>query len=207
MNVNYTSEVAQKSNFLNQILSSNDKDQSTTLYILPAFSVPEDHLKDCRKKVVNIAATFFGLGYSFGQITLDLSEQQKNIQNKYFFWVKQPINLSDDDFNHLIQKICKYFDINVKCLIEVNKQLANVTIYSCGLVKNVNLETTQIAETLVPDFWDLFKDEQQKILEIRSSNDSERITEPQTNFGKFARKLKANQILEELNLLSKNKKD
>ena len=202
MNINNTSEIAHKSNFLNQILPLNDKDQSTTLYIFPAFSVSEDHLKGCRKKLVNIAAALFGLGYSFGQITLDLSDQQKNIQNKYFFWVKQPINLSDNDFNHFIQKICKYFDLNVKCLIKVNKKLANITIYSFDLVKNVNLETTQISETLIPDFWNLFKGEQQKILEIRFSNASEMIAEPQTNFGKLARKLKADQILQELNLIS-----
>jgi hypothetical protein len=55
------------------------------LYIVPALSVHEDTSTDCRKKFVNITTTLFGLRYSFGQITLDVSEQQQNIQNKYFF--------------------------------------------------------------------------------------------------------------------------
>ena len=66
--------------------------------------------------------------------------------------MKQLINLSDDDFNHSIKNICNYFDLNVKCLIKVDKGLANVKIFSLGSVKNVKLETTQISETLVSDF-------------------------------------------------------
>ena len=201
MNIDHTLEVKKNSFLLNQILSLSDQAQITSLYIIPAFSIPEDTSENCRKKIIDITAALFGLRYSFGQITLELSEE-KNTQNKYFFWVKQPIGLSEDDFNYAINRICNFFSLNVKCLIKVDKGLADVKIFTTDLVKNVNLETTKISETLVSDFWALFEGEQQQILEIRLSDETEVINEPKTNFGRLARQLNADQILAELNSFS-----
>ena len=157
--------------------------------------------EDCRKNIIDITAALFSLRYPFRQITLKLSEE-KSIQNKYFFWVKQPIGLSEDDFNYALNKICNFFSLNVTCLIKTDKGMADVKIYTTDLVKNINLETRQLSETLVSDFWILFKNEQQEILEIRSSDETEIANEPQTILGKLARKLKTDQIMVELNLLS-----
>ncbi|WP_104469937.1 hypothetical protein [Acinetobacter indicus] len=201
MNIDHTLEVKKNSFLLNSILSLSDEAQSTSLYIIPAFSIPEDLSEDCRKNIIDITAALFSLRYPFGQITLELSEK-KSIQNKYFFWVKQPIGLSEDDFNYALNKICNFFSLNVTCLIKTDKGMADVKIYTTDLVKNINLETRQLSETLVSDFWILFKNKQQEILEIRSSDETEIANEPQTIFGKLARKLKIDQIMVELNSLS-----
>ena len=62
----------------------------------------------------------------------------------------------------------------------------------------MNDETQKVTDLLMTEFWPLFKDQHQQILDIRSANKTEAVSKPQTNFGRLARQLKANQILEQL---------
>ena len=118
--------------------------------------------------------------------------------DKFFFLVKQPEHTLDTTFHQDIQKICHYFQIKPNCFIEFTDNQTTLSISDLNVVKKVNDETQKVTDLLMTEFWPLFKDQHQQILDIRSANETEAVSKPQTNFGRLARQLKANQILEQL---------
>ncbi|WP_326519329.1 hypothetical protein [Acinetobacter sp. CAAS 2-6] len=210
MNINQSSENLNNTDFLNQFFSSfGITEKNSSSYIIPGFSGSEPSDSSQRATRMNLFAALFGLAHPFRQIILQLSEQKAenlNKTDKFFFWVKKPDHVSDTDFEHCIEKICDHFHVQSKCLIKLSDQQTDVHISTDGMIKKVNLDVAHLAEYLMFNFWPLFEDKPQQDLEIHLATQEDAISEPQTIFGKWARQLKADQILEELNLSGHERK-
>lgn len=184
---------------MNTILFAGDSRQCQTL-IIPTFSSSEDGIVNSRDELVRIFAGMKSLKVSFEQVSLDLKDTEKRMIRKFFFLVKSPTHLSDIEFENLMQTICSYFNLNVRCLMKKDEQMVYLKILNENSVKEINTELTKLSDILISEFWELYLEEGEEVVEIRRSNSKEMVTEPQTNFGRLARDLKIKEVLKELSL-------
>ena len=201
MNIEQLSKTSFSTDFLNKSLLNPITEKNCSWYVLPGFTQSETSVRNDRAIIVDIAAVLFGMKYPFEQLILQFSKSNIDHQNKmdkFFFLVKKPEHTVDTTFHQDIQKICHYFQIKLNCFIEFTDNQTTLSISDLNVVKKVNDETQKVTDLLMTEFWPLFKDQHQQILDIRSANETEAVSEPQTNFGRLARQLKANQILEQL---------
>ena len=201
MNIEQLSKTSFSTDFLNKSLLSPITEKNCSWYVLPGFTLSENSVSPDRAIIVDIAAALFGMKYRFVQLILQFSKSNIDHQNKmdkFFFLVKKPEHTVDTTFHQDIQKICHYFQIKLNCFIEFTDNRTTLSISDLNVVKKVNDETQKVTDLLMTEFWPWFKDQHQQILDIRSANETEAVSEPQTNFGRLARQLKANQILEQL---------
>ena len=201
MNIEQLSKTSFSTDFFNKSLLSPTTEKNCSWYVLPGFTQSETYVRNDRAIIVDIAAVLFGMKYPFEQLILQFSKSNIDHQNKmdkFFFLVKKTEHTVDTTFHQDIQKICHYFQIKPNCFIEFTDNQTTLSISDLNVVKKVNDETQKVTDLLMTEFWPLFKDQHQQILDIRSANETEAVSEPQTNFGRLARQLKANQILEQL---------
>ena len=201
MNIEQLSKTSFSTDFLNKSLLNPITEKNCSWYVLPGFTQSETSVRNDRAIIVDIAAALFGMKYPFEQLILQFSKSNIDHQNKmdkFFFLVKKTEHTVDTTFHKDIQKICHYFQIKPNCFIEFIDNQTSLSISDLNVVKKVNDETQKVTDLLMTEFWPLFKDQHQQILDIRSANETEAVSEPQTNFGRLARQLKANQILEQL---------
>lgn len=201
MNIEQLSKTSFSSDFLNESLLRPTTEKNCSWYVLPGFTLSKNAVSHERAIIVDIAAALFGMKYPFEQLILQFSKSNTDNQtemDKFFFLVKQPEHTLDTTFHQDIQKICHYFQIKPNCFIEFTDNQTSLSISDLNVVKKVNDETQKVTDLLMTEFWPLFKDQHQQILDIRSANKTEAVSKPQTNFGRLARQLKANQILEQL---------
>ena len=201
MNIEQLSKTSFSTDFFNKSLLSPTTEKNCSWYVLPGFTQSETYVRNDRAIIVDIAAVLFGMKYPFEQLILQFSKSNIDHQNKmdkFFFLVKKTEHTVDTTFHQDIQKICHYFQIKPNCFIEFTDNRTTLSISDLNVVKKVNDKTQKITDLLMTEFWPLFKDQHQQILDIRSANETEAVSEPQTNFGRLARQLKANQILEQL---------
>ena len=202
MNIEQLSKTSFSTDFLNKSLLRPTTEKNCSWYVLPGFTLSKNAVSHERAIIVDIAAALFGMKYPFEQLILQFSKSNTDDQtemDKFFFLVKQPEHTLDTTFHQDIQKICHYFQIKPNCFIEFTDNKTTLSISDINVVKKVNDKTQKVTDLLMTEFWPLFKDQhQQMILDIRSANETEAVSEPQTNFGRLARQLKANQILEQL---------
>ena len=201
MNIEQLSKTSFSTDFLNKSLLNPITEKNCSWYVLPGFTQSETYVRNDRAIIVDIAAVLFGMKYPFEQLILQFSKSNIDHQNKmdkFFFLVKKTEHTVDTTFHQDIQKICHYFQIKPNCFIEFIDNQTTLSISDLNVVKKVNDETQKVTDLLMTEFWPLFKDQHQQILDIRSANETEAVSEPQTNFGRLARQLKANQILEQL---------
>lgn len=201
MNIEQLSKTSFSTDFFNKSLLSPTTEKNCSWYVLPGFTQSETYVRNDRAIIVDIAAVLFGMKYPFEQLILQFSKSNIDHQNKmdkFFFLVKKTEHTVDTTFHQDIQKICHYFQIKPNCFIEFTDNQTSLSISDLNVVKKVNDETQKVTDLLMTEFWPLFKDQHQQILDIRSANETEAVSEPQTNFGRLARQLKANQILEQL---------
>jgi len=201
MNIEQLSKTSFSTDFFNKSLLSPTTEKNCSWYVLPGFTQSETYVRNDRAIIVDIAAVLFGMKYPFEQLILQFSKSNIDHQNKmdkFFFLVKKTEHTVDTTFHQDIQKICHYFQIKPNCFIEFIDNQTTLSISDLNVVKKVNDETQKVTDLLMTEFWPLFKDQHQQILDIRSANETEAVSEPQTNFGRLARQLKANQILEQL---------
>ena len=201
MNIEQLSKTSFSTDFFNKSLLSPTTEKNCSWYVLPGFTQSETYVRNDRAIIVDIAAVLFGMKYPFEQLILQFSKSNIDHQNKmdkFFFLVKKTEHTVDTTFHQDIQKICHYFQIKPNCFIEFIDNQTTLSISDLNVVKKVNDETQKVTDLLMTEFWPLFKDQHQQILDIRSANKTEAVSKPQTNFGRLARQLKANQILEQL---------
>lgn len=203
MNIEQLSKTSPCSNFLNELLSITTTEKNWSWYIVPGFTQLKNSVNDDQTMIIDIAAALLGMKYSFEQLIVQFSEsttQNQNKIDKFFFLIKQPEHTLDTEFHATIQKICDYFQIKPNCLIKSSFNQTTLSISDFNTVEKVNNETQKVIDFLVVNFWSLFKDQHQQILNIRAATEYEAVSEPQTNFGRQARQLKVNQILKQLNI-------
>lgn len=62
------------------------------------------------------------------------------------------------------------------------------------------MELKDAAELLMSSFWSRFKNESPEIFVVAQTDEYAAVAEPQTNMGRMARQLKADQLVKELDL-------
>ena len=181
---------------VDQYVSEALLNKSEMIYILPIPS-----------QSVEIAAALFGFKYSIKQLVLLDIDQAQNSENTIpliFFWVIKPKHEKEVDFKKNIVKICQYGQIHQTCSIEVVKNQVTVQRSQTSMITQKMLNLDEIVQWIVLNFWTLFINDATTQSILRDANQEDRISEPQTNFARLARQLKANSILKELDLLTVN---
>lgn len=114
--------------------------------------------------------------------------------------MKQPQDCEDSVFNQNILKTCHYFQITSKCLVSIQDDEANIKLYVNEEPSQTTVKVKDAAEWLMTLFWEKFKNESLETFVITRANEDVAVAEPQTNMGRMARKLKADQLVKELDL-------
>ena len=193
MCVHQTEKTVQDLDIINQLILGDTSNEKSGIYILPVFT-----------RKVEIAAALFGLKYTFEQLSLHYSNANGKENGKLFFWVKQPRDCEDSVFNQNILKICHYFQITSKCLLSIQDEGANIRLYVNKEPSQTTVKVKEAAEWLMTLFWDKFQNESLETFVITPANEYVAVAEPQTNMGRMARKLKADQLVKELDLTQIN---
>ena len=193
MCVHQTEKTVQDLDIINQLILGDTSNEKSGIYILPVFT-----------RKVEIAAALFGLKYTFEQLSLHYSNANEKENEQLFFWVKQPKVCEDSVFNQNILKICHYFQITSKCLLSIQDEGANIRLYVNKEPSQTTVKVKEAAEWLMTLFWDKFQNESLETFTITLANEYVAVAEPQTNMGRMARKLKADQLVKELDLTQIN---
>ena len=193
MCVHQTEKTVQDLDIINQLILGDTSNEKSGIYILPVFT-----------RKVEIAAALFGLKYTFEQLSLHYSNANKKENGKLFFWVKQPRDCEDSVFNQNILKICHYFQITSKCLVSIQDDDANIRLYVKEEASQTTVKVKDAAEWLMTLYWEKFQNESLETFVITPANEYVAVAEPQTNMGRMARKLKADQLVKELDLTQIN---
>ena len=193
MGVHQTEKTVQDLDIINQLILGDTSNEKSGIYILPVFT-----------RKVEIAAALFGLKYTFEQLSLHYSNANEKENEQLFFWVKQPKVCEDSVFNQNILKICHYFQITSKCLVSIQDEGANIRLYVKEEASQTTVKVKDAAEWLMTLFWDKFQNESLETFVITPANEYVAVAEPQTNMGRMARKLKADQLVKELDLTQIN---
>lgn len=193
MGVHQTEKTVQDLDLINQLILGDTSNEKAGIYILPVFT-----------NKVEIAAALFGLKYAFEQLSLHYSNANEKENGKLFFWVKQPRDCEDSVFNQNILKICHYFQITSKCLVSIQDDDANIRLYVKEEASQTTVKVKDAAEWLMTLFWEKFQNESLETFTITLANEYVAVAEPQTNMGRMARKLKADQLVKELDLTQIN---
>ena len=193
MCVHQTEKTVQDLDIINQLILGDTSNEKSGIYILPVFT-----------RKVEIAAALFGLKYTFEQLSLHYSNANEKENGQLFFWVKQPKDCEDSVFNQNILKICHYFQITSKCLVSIQDDDANIRLYVKEEASQTTVKVKDAAEGLMTLFWEKFQNESLETFAITPANEYVAVAEPQTNMGRMARKLKADQLVKELDLTQIN---
>ena len=193
MCVHQTEKTVQDLDIINQLILGDTSNEKSGIYILPVFT-----------RKVEIAAALFGLKYTFEQLSLHYSNANEKENEQLFFWVKQPKVCEDSVFNQNILKICHYFQITSKCLVSIQDEGANIRLYVKEEASQTTVKVKDAAEWLMTLFWEKFQNESLETFTITLANEYVAVAEPQTNMGRMARKLKADQLVKELDLTQIN---
>ena len=193
MCVHQTEKTVQDLDIINQLILGDTSNEKSGIYILPVFT-----------RKVEIAAALFGLKYTFEQLSLHYSNANEKENGQLFFWVKQPKDCEDSVFNQNILKICHYFQITSKCLVSIQDDDANIRLYVKEEASQTTVKVKDTAEWLMTLFWEKFQNESLETFVITPANEYVAVAEPQTNMGRMARKLKADQLVKELDLTQIN---
>ena len=193
MCVHQTEKTVQDLDIINQLILGDTSNEKSGIYILPVFT-----------RKVEIAAALFGLKYTFEQLSLHYSNANEKENEQLFFWVKQPKVCEDSVFNQNILKICHYFQITSKCLLSIQDEGANIRLYVNKEPSQTTVKVKDTAEWLMTLFWEKFQNESLETFVITPANEYVAVAEPQTNMGRMARKLKADQLVKELDLTQIN---
>ena len=193
MCVHQTEKTVQDLDIINQLILGDTSNEKSGIYILPVFT-----------RKVEIAAALFGLKYTFEQLSLHYSNANEKENEQLFFWVKQPRDCEDSVFNQNILKICHYFQITSKCLVSIQDDDANIRLYVKEEASQTTVKVKDAAEGLMTLFWEKFQNESLETFAITPANEYVAVAEPQTNMGRMARKLKADQLVKELDLTQIN---
>ena len=193
MCVHQTEKTVQDLDIINQLILGDTSNEKSGIYILPVFT-----------RKVEIAAALFGLKYTFEQLSLHYSNANEKENGQLFFWVKQPKVCEDSVFNQNILKICHYFQITSKCLVSIQDDDANIRLYVKEEASQTTVKVKDAAEGLMTLFWEKFQNESLETFVITPANEYVAVAEPQTNMGRMARKLKADQLVKELDLTQIN---
>lgn len=189
MGVHQTEKTVQDLDLINQLILNDTYNRKAGIYILPVFT-----------NKVEIAAALFGLKYTFEQLSLHYSNADEKENGQLFFWVKQPKDCEDSVFNQNILKICEHFQITSKCLISIQDDDANIRLYVNKEPSQTTVKVKEAAEWLMTLFWEKFQNESLGTFVVTRANEYVTVAEPQTNMGRMARKLKADQLVKELDL-------
>ena len=193
MCVHQTEKTVQDLDIINQLILGDTSNEKSGIYILPVFT-----------NKVEIAAALFGLKYTFEQLSLHYSNANEKENGQLFFWVKQPRDCEDSVFNQNILKICHYFQITSKCLVSIQDDDANIRLYVKEEASQTTVKVKDAAEWLMTLYWEKFQNESLETFVITPANEYVAVAEPQTNMGRMARKLKADQLVKELDLTQIN---
>lgn len=137
-------------------------------------------------------------------MSLHYSNANEKENGQLFFWVKQPKDCEGSVFNQNILKICHYFQITSKCLVSIQDEGANIRLYVKEEASQTTVKVKDAAEWLMTLFWEKFQNESLETFTITLANEYVAVAEPQTNMGRMARKLKADQLVKELDLTQIN---
>ena len=193
MCVHQTEKTVQDLDIINQLILGDTSNEKSGIYILPVFT-----------RKVEIAAALFGLKYTFEQLSLHYSNANEKENEQLFFWVKQPKVCEDSVFNQNILKICHYFQITSKCLVSIQDDDANIRLYVKEEASQTTVKVKDAAEWLMTLYWEKFQNESLETFVITPASEYVAVAEPQTNMGRMARKLKADQLVKELDLTQIN---
>ena len=193
MGVHQTEKTVQDLDLINQLILGDSSHEKAAIYILPVSN-----------HKVEIATALFGLKYTFEQLSLHYSNANEKENGQLFFWVKQPKDCEDSVFNQNILKICHYFQITSKCLLSIQDEGANIRLYVNKEPSQTTVKVKEAAEWLMTLFWEKFQNESLETFVITPANEYVAVAEPQTNMGRMARKLKADQLVKELDLTQIN---
>ncbi|WP_227559268.1 hypothetical protein [Acinetobacter bereziniae] len=193
MCVHQTEKTVQDLDIINQLILGDTSNEKSGIYILPVFT-----------HKVEIAAVLFGLKCTIEQLSLHYSNANEKESGQLFFWVKQPQDCEDSVFNQNILKTCHYFQITSKCLVSIQDDEANIKLYVNEEPSQTTVKVKDAAEWLMTLFWEKFKNESLETFVITRANEDVAVAEPQTNMGRMARKLKADQLVKELDLTQIN---
>lgn len=189
MGVHQADKTFQDLDLINQLILDDTSNEKAGIYILPVFT--------CK---VEIAAAFYGLKYAFEQLSLHYSNANEKEDGQLFFWVKQPKDCENSVFKQNILKICEHFQITSKCLVSIQDDDANIRLYVNEEPSQTTVKVKDAAEWLMTLFWERFQNESLETFIITSANEYVAVAEPQTNMGRIARKLKADQLVKGLDL-------
>lgn len=189
MAVHLSEKLIQDSELINQLVLDGISNEKAGIYVFPILS-----------NKAEIAAALFGLKYTFEQLSLHRSNAIEKENAKLFFWVRQPKDCEDSFFNQNILKICDYYQIVSKCSVRVQDDEATIELYLNDESSKTTVEVKEAAEWILSSFFEKFKSESLETLVVTYANESSAVAEPQTNMGRMARKLKADQLVKELDL-------
>lgn len=189
MAIQQSKKLVQDLEQINQLIKSDTSNGKARIYIFPVLFTYR----------VEIATALFGLRYTFEQLNLQPESVAENEQ--LFFWVRQPKGCEDSVFNQNIQNICKHFQITSKCAVSIQGHEEKIELYVNEKSSKSTVKVKEAAEWLMSLFFEKFKNESLETFVLIHANESSAVAEPQTNMGRMARKLKADQLIKELDLI------
>lgn len=172
---------------INQLIKNDILNGKAGVYILPVLT-----------KKIEIATSLFGLKYTFEQLSLHDANVSENEQ--LFFWVRQPKDCEDSLFNQNILKICHHYQITLKCAVSIQNTDLKIKLYVNKESSKSTVEVKEAAEWLMSSFFEKFKNKSLETFVLTHANESSAVAEPQTNMGRMARKLKADQLVQQIDL-------
>lgn len=188
MGIHQSEKLVQDLDLLKQLILDNRSNENAGMYVFPVLTFKAE-----------ISTVLFGLKYAFKQLSL----QHGNVAEKeqLFFWVKQPKDCDNSVFNQNILKICHHFQITSKCAVSIQDTDVKIKLYVNEESLKSTVEVKEAAECILLSFFEKFKNETLETFVLTHANESSAVAEPQTNMGRMARKLKADQLIQELDLI------
>ena len=187
MGIHQSETLVQDLALINQLILDDRSNKNVGMYVFPVLTFKAE-----------ISTVLFGLKYAFEQLSL----QHGNVAEKeqLFFWVKQPKDCENSVFNRNILKICRHFQITSKCAVNIQDTDVKIKVYVNETSSKSTVKVKEAAEWLMSSFFEKFKNKSLETFVLIHANESSAVAEPQTNMGRMARKLKADQLVQQIDL-------
>lgn len=189
MAANQSEKLIQDSELINQQVLGGISNGKAGIYIFPVLI-----------NKAEIAGVLFGLKYEFEQLSLNGLNVIEKENAPLFFLVRQPKACETSFFNQNILKICDYYQINSKCAVSIQDSKAKIELEFNQDFSKTTVEVKEAAGWILSSFFEKFKKESLETYVVSHANEASAVAEPQTNMGRMARELKADQLVKELDL-------
>lgn len=196
MGTRQSEKLVQDLELFKQLILGDRLTENARMHIFPAL----DHKAE-------ISTVLFGLNYTFEQLNLHDSNTNEEEHGQLFFWVKQPKACEDSVFNENMMKICSYYQIVSKCAVSIQNHKAKIEMIVNEESSEITVAVKDAAKWVLSSFIQKFKNESSETFGVTYANEYVVIAEPQTNMGRMARQLQANQLIKVLNLTKTNLPD